>query len=72
MTACTSFLTFFQEQTLAVAGKNAFPSRSLAANRRFASDREISLANRRFVSDLWRVFRASCIIIIKFTQTADG
>ena len=52
MTACTSFLAFFAEQTLAFAVKMHSRPDRWPQIVRFASGRADSLANRRFVNDL--------------------
>ena len=51
MTACTSFLAFFAEQTLAFAVKMHSRPDRWPQIVRFASGRADSLANRRFVND---------------------
>ena len=51
MTACTSFLAFFAEQTLAFAEKMHSRPDRWPQIVRFASGRADSLANRRFVND---------------------
>ena len=59
MTACTSFLAFFAEQTLAFAVKMHSRPDRWPQIVRFASGRADSLANRRFVNDQNRaMFRA--------------
>ena len=51
MTACTSFLAFFAEQTLAFAEKMHSRPDRWPQIVRFASGRADSLANQRFVND---------------------
>ncbi len=51
MTACTSFLAFFAEQTLAFAEKMHSRPDRWPQIVRFASGRANSLANQRFVND---------------------
>ena len=51
MTACTSFLAFFAEQTLAFAVKMHSRPDRWPQIVRFASGRADSLANQRFVND---------------------
>ena len=63
MTACTSFLAFFAEQTLAFAEKMHSRPDRWPQIVRFASGRADSLANQRFVNDQRRAkpFRASIV-----------
>ena len=51
MTACTSFLAFFAEQTLAFAEKMHSRPDRWPQIVRFASGRADSLTNQRFVND---------------------
>ena len=56
MTACTSFLAFFAEQTLAFAEKMHSRPDRWPQIVRFASGRADSLANQRFVNDQGSLF----------------
>ena len=62
MTACTSFLAFFAEQTLAFAVKMHSRPDRWPQIVRFASGRADSLANRRFVNDL-RDFERTFVVL---------
>ena len=65
MTACTSFLAFFAEQTLAFAVKMHSRPDRWPQIVRFASGRADSLANRRFVNDLkWQTANQRFAIFI--------
>ena len=66
MTACTSFLAFFAEQTLAFAEKMHSRPDRWPQIVRFASGRADSLANQRFVNDQRRRDKPPPLIVEKW------
>ena len=72
MTACTSFLAFFAEQTLAFAVKMHSRPDRWPQIVRFASGRADSLANRRFVNDQKRPRRIAKIRRGRFVLPAQS